>query len=157
MTSESCILNILCVENTCLIEQFRALDGSSKDLGFVSLSAMKIVYHTIIQAAFVCLFVCSPTPPRSFDGSSPNLVGVCRWTSELPLRGCFFKRSMGQTSLFRSRQHQAETTPLQKAHGVFCRARRLLPSKRHTASKSLIPSTGIFTSRFNLFIVVTSV
>ena len=29
---------------------------------------------------------------------------------------------------------------------MFCRARRLLPSKRHTASKSLIPSTGIFTS-----------
>ena len=44
----------------------------------------------------VCLFVCSPTPPRSFDGSSPNLVGVCRWTSELPLRGSFSKRSTGQ-------------------------------------------------------------
>ena len=69
----------------------------------------------------VCLFVCSPTPPRFFDGSLPNLVGVCRWTSELPLRGSFLKRSMGQrvnrsTSLFRSRRHQAETTPLQKAY-----------------------------------------
>ena len=113
---------------------------------------MGLMFHTIIRAAFVCLFVCllvcSPTPPRSFDGSSPNLVGVCRWTSELPLRGSFLKRSTGQTSLFRSRRHQAETTPLQKAHGVFCRARRVLPSKRHTASKSLIPSTGIFTSSF---------
>ena len=41
----------------------------------------------------VCLSVCSLSPPRSFDRSSPNLVGVCRWTSELPLRGSFSKRS----------------------------------------------------------------
>ena len=53
--------------------------------------------HTIIRAAFVCcLFVCSLSPPRSFDGSSPNLVGVCRWTSHLPLRGSFSKRSTGR-------------------------------------------------------------
>ena len=44
----------------------------------------------------VCLSVCSLSPPRSFDGSSPNLVGVCRWTSELPLRGSFSKRSTGR-------------------------------------------------------------
>ena len=71
----------------------------------------------------------------------------------ITLEGFFFKKvngSTGQTSLFRSRRHQAETTPLQKAHGVFCRARRLLPSKRHTASKSLIPSKGIFTSFNNI-------
>ena len=57
--------------------------------------------HTINRAAFVCLSVClfvclsvcSLSPPRSFDRSSPNLVGVCRWTSELPLRGSFSKRS----------------------------------------------------------------
>ena len=51
--------------------------------------------HTVIRAAFVCLcvFVCSLSPPRSFDGSSPNLVAVCRWTSHLPLRGSFSKRS----------------------------------------------------------------
>ena len=56
--------------------------------------------HTIIRATFVCVFVCvfvcSPSPPRSFDGSSPNLVGVCRWTSHLPLRGSFSKRSTGR-------------------------------------------------------------
>ena len=54
-------------------------------------------YHTIIRVAFVCLFVClfvcSLCTPRSFDGSSPNLVGVCRLTSHLPLRGSFSKRS----------------------------------------------------------------
>ena len=44
--------------------------------------------------------VCSLSPPRSFDGSSPNLVGVCRWTSELPLRGSFSKRSTGQRVTF---------------------------------------------------------
>ena len=44
---------------------------------------------------FVCLFVCSLSPPQSSDGSSPNLVSVCRWTSHLPLRGSFPKRSAG--------------------------------------------------------------
>ena len=37
-------------------------------------------HHTIIRAAFVCLCVRNQSPPRSFDGSSPNLVGVCRLT-----------------------------------------------------------------------------
>ena len=52
---------------------------------------------------FVCLFICSLCTPRSFDGSSPNLVGVCRWTSHLPLRGSFSKRvndSTGQRVTF---------------------------------------------------------
>ena len=83
------------------------------------------LHHTIIQAAFVCLcvclFVCSLSPPWSFDGSSPNLVAVCRWTSHLPLRGSFSKRSTGRlvngslllsTILYRDQPH---TTQLQKA------------------------------------------
>ena len=41
------------------------------------------------------MFVCSLCTPRSFDGSSPNLVGVCKLTSHLPLRGSFSKRSTG--------------------------------------------------------------
>ena len=53
-------------------------------------------HHTIIRAAFVCVFVCFLSPPRSFGRSSSNLVGVCRWTSHLPLRGSFSKRSTGQ-------------------------------------------------------------
>ena len=78
-------------------------------------------HHTIIRAAFVCLSVCSLSPPRSFDGSSPNLVGACRWTSELPLRGSFSKRSTARrvngslslsTILYRDQPH---TTQLQKA------------------------------------------
>ena len=69
----------------------------------------------------VCLFVCSLYPPRSFDGSSPNLVGVCRWTFHLPLRGSFSNRSTGRwvngslslsTILYRDQPH---TTELQKA------------------------------------------
>ena len=40
----------------------------------------------------MCLCVRNQSPPRSFDGSSPNLVGVCRLTSHLPLRGSFSKR-----------------------------------------------------------------
>ena len=79
------------------------------------------VHHTIIRAVFVCVWVCSLSPPRSFDGSLPNFVGVCRWTSHLPLRGSFSKRSMGRrvngsfslsTILYRD---QPQTTQLQKA------------------------------------------
>ena len=92
--------------------------------------------HTINRAAFVCLSVCSLSPPRSFDRSSPNLVGVCRWTSELPLRGSFSKRSTGRrvngslslsTILYICQPH---STQLQKAtlllldlirlKGTFC-------------------------------------
>ena len=53
----------------------------------------KSYYKSSSVCLFVCLSVCSLSPPRSFDRSSPNLVGVCRWTSELPLRGSFSKRS----------------------------------------------------------------
>ena len=42
------------------------------------------------------MFVRSLFPPRSFDKSSPNLVGVCRLTSHLPLRGSFSKTSTGR-------------------------------------------------------------
>ena len=89
-------------------------------------------YHTIIRAVFVCLSVCSPTPPRSFDGSSPNLVGVCRWTSELPLRGSFLKRSTGQrvkrhffgADDTRLRPHRCKRHTASFAeHGVFCPAK----------------------------------
>ena len=83
---------------------------------FQALALLILILKTsYYNSSSVCAFVCSPTPSRSFNWSSPNLVGVCRWTSELPLRGSFLKRSTGQTSLFRSRRHQAETTPLQKA------------------------------------------
>ena len=40
--------------------------------------------------------MCSLSPPRSFGGSSPDLVSVCSWTSHLPLRGSFSKRSTGR-------------------------------------------------------------
>ena len=62
--------------------------------------------------------MCSLSPPRSYDGSLPDLVGVCRWTSHLPLRGSFSKRSLGRRvngslslSLYRRQPH---ATQLQK-------------------------------------------
>ena len=59
-------------------------------------------YNSSSVCVFVGVWVCSLSPPRSFDGSSPNLVGVCRWTSELPLRGFFRKgqRVDGSTGHF---------------------------------------------------------
>ena len=78
-------------------------------------------YNSSSVCLFVCLCVCFLSPPRSFDGSSPNLVGVCRWTSHLPLRGSFSKRSTGRrvngslslsTILYMCQPH---ATQLQKA------------------------------------------
>ena len=96
---------------------------------------LKVLNHTINRAAFVCLSVClsvcSLSPPRSFDGSSPNLVGVCRWTSELPLRGFFSKRSTGRrvngslslsTILYMCQPH---ATQLQKAALLLLHLSRL--------------------------------
>ena len=40
-------------------------------------------YNSSNACGCVCLFVCSLSPPRSFDGSSTNLVSVCRLTSQL--------------------------------------------------------------------------
>ena len=97
---------------------------------------MKSYYKSSSVCLFVCLSVCSLSPPRSFDRSSPNLVGVCRWTSELPLRGSFSKRSTARrvngslslsTILYMCQPH---STQLQKAtllllqlirlKGTFC-------------------------------------
>ena len=89
------------------------------------------------NSSSICLFVCSPTPPRSFDGSSPNFVGVCRWTSELSLRGSFLKSSTGQ----RVKGHFFGASE-QTLYYMIADDTRLRPSERHTASKSLIPSTG---------------
>ena len=81
----------------------------------------KIHCQSYYNSSSVYLCVCSLSPPKSFDGSSPNLVGVCRWTSHLPLRGSFSKRSTGRrvngslslsTILYMRQPH---ATQLQKA------------------------------------------
>ena len=46
----------------------------------------------------VCLFVCSPTPPRSLGRSSPNLEGRWRAAPDISLRASFFKRSRSSRS-----------------------------------------------------------
>ena len=46
----------------------------------------------------VCLFVCSPTPPRSMGRSSPNLEGRWRAAPNISLRGSFFERSRSSRS-----------------------------------------------------------
>ena len=56
---------------------------------------------------FVCLFVCSPTPPRSLGRSSPNLEGRWRAAPDISLRGSFLK---GQG-------HRGQRSTL---WGVFC-------------------------------------
>ena len=113
---------------------------------------------------FVCVFVCSLSPPRSFGRSSPNLVGVCRWTSHLPLRGSFSKRSKGRwvngslslsTILYMRQPH---ATHLQKApfallllhlirlKGTFCctASGRLVGVCRWTSE---LPLRGSFSKR----------
>ena len=58
-----------------------------------------------------------PISSEVFDGSSPNLVGVCRLTSHLPLRGSFSKGSTGQRVTF-------------TFHYII-----YVPASRHTAAK----------------------
>ena len=121
----------------------------------ISMSHPNVLSSSYYNSSSVCLFV-----PLLLWGPLTDLRQTC-WVyvggprncpwGVLFLKGQRVNWSTGQTSLFPSRRHQAETTPLQNAHGVFCWARRLLPSKRHTPSKSLIPSMGIFTSNVNSF------
>ena len=66
----------------------------------------------------MCVFVCFLSPRRPFGRSSPNLVGVCRWTSHLPLRGSFSKRSTGHFH-FPLYYICASLTP-HAAKGSFC-------------------------------------
>ena len=65
----------------------------------------------------------SLSPPRSFDGSSPNLVAVCRWTSHLPLRGSFSKRSTARRvngSLSLPLYYICTSLMPHSCKGVFC-------------------------------------
>ena len=89
--------------------------------------------------------MCSLSPPRSFGRSLPNLVGVCRWTSHLPLRGSFRK---GQRVTFAF--HYIIYAPASRhtaAKGAFCFAgsaaesnsapfAQTTPGSRHPAAKS---------------------
>ena len=67
----------------------------------------------------------------------------------IALEGFFFEKLNGSTGQ-RVKHHffGADDTRL-RPHHCKRRALRLLPGKRHTASKSLIPSKGIFTSYIN--------
>ena len=67
----------------------------------------------------MCL--CVPYLLRGPNGSSPNLVAVCRWTSHLPLRGSFSKRSTGRRVTFTF--HYIIYAPASRhtaAKGAFC-------------------------------------
>ena len=103
--------------------------------------------HTIIQAAFVCLFVCLFVP-YVLRGPLTDLRQTwwvyVRWPPICPW-GVLFRKGQrvdGSTGHFRfplcyicgrltphhckkhtaydSRQHQTHATPLTKAHGIFC-------------------------------------
>ena len=118
----------------------------SQKAGFFRLQA----HHTIIRAAFVRLFVNLLLRGPLTDLRQTWWVYV-GGTSELPLRGSFFKSSTGQRVNGSNVTFSEQTTP-----GSDHTAAKGVPSKRHTASKSLIPSTGIFTSmsKINVYIVV---
>ena len=93
-------------------------------------------YNSSRVCVCVCLF------PISSEVLWRIFAKLGGWTSELPLRGSFSKRSTGRWvnvslslyyicarltphrckkhTAYDSRRHQAHATPLQKAHGVFC-------------------------------------
>ena len=55
-------------------------------------------YNLSNVCLFVCLFVCSPTPPRSLGRSSPNLEGRWRAAPDISLRGSVFERARSSRS-----------------------------------------------------------
>ena len=89
---------------------------------------------------------------KRVDGS--HLDGVCRWTSQLPLRGSLSKRSTGRRVnesrvkridgstghfhfhyiIYDSRRRQAHATPLQKAHGVWWHQAHATPRRVNLTS-----------------------
>ena len=87
------MVNFLFKYHTSLFTKYKY---KSNVILWININLYFLYYNSSSVCLFVCLFVCSLSPPRSFDGSSPNLVGVCRWTSHLPLRGSFSKRSTAQ-------------------------------------------------------------
>ena len=76
--------------------------------------------HTAAKGAFC--FAGSAAESTSAPFAPLHVNGVCRWTSQLLLRGSFSKRSTGHFHfhyiIYDSRRHQAHATPLQKEHGV---------------------------------------
>ena len=62
-------------------------------LSSFSYSSRIISNKSYYNLSNVCLFVCSPTPPRSLGRSSPNLEGRWRAAPDISLRGSFFERS----------------------------------------------------------------
>ena len=53
-------------------------------------------HHTVIRTAFVCLSVCLFILLLLRGPLTDLRQTCCRWTSELPLRASFLKRSTGQ-------------------------------------------------------------
>ena len=87
--------------------------------------------HTAAKGTFC--FATAAAESNSVPFAALHLNGVCRWTSQLPLRGSFPKMSTGRRVngsngstghfhfdyiIYDSRRRQAHATPLQKAHGV---------------------------------------
>ena len=66
---------------------------------FVFSCTGSVSYYNLSNVClFVCLFVCSPTPPRSLGRTSPNSEGRWRTAPDISLRGSFFKRSRSSRS-----------------------------------------------------------
>ena len=84
------------------------------------------------------MFVCSLCTPRSFDGSSPNLVGACRLTSHLPLRGSFSKRSTGRR--VNGSLSLSTILYMRQPHATRCK-RLLLPLLRSLIRRLLLPAS----------------
>ena len=110
---------------------------------------LEVLYSS--NVLWLCVSVCSLSPPRSSDRSLPNLVGVCRWTSHLPLRGSLSKgQRVTFTILYMIADNARLTPPRCKKHTAYDDT-RLTPHrcKKHTAS--FARSTGIFPSEQNMF------
>ena len=108
--------NIWSREDSDVIARLPRTQGMDYTLkpSYCKMFSLTSYYKSSSVCLSVCLFV-----PLLLRGPLTDLRQTW-WVYVGGPRNCPWgvNGSKGQTSLFRSRRHQAETTPLQKAHGV---------------------------------------
>ena len=114
-----------------LFRKGQRLDGSTGHFRFPLYYICASLTPHAAKGSFC--FAGSAAESNSAPFAALHLNGICRWTSQLLLRGSFSKRSTGQQVngsngstghfhfhyiIYDSRRRQAHATPLQKTHRV---------------------------------------
>ena len=136
-----------------LFRKGQRVDGSTGHFHFHYIIYAPASRHTAAKGAFCFAATASKSLIRATGTfcctASRRVVGVCRWTSELPLRGSFSKRSTGRQVNRSTGQRVtfSDTILYMIADDTTLSSLRPHHCKKHTAS--FARSTGKFPSRDN--------